>query len=136
MGRQLSAFVTIVAALFVGSSAIAQRSAEPRSAEPSVTPRSAEQPGPATESVQISDEELQTFAKIYSDLQESISKHEAQLAAAQTEEEAGKIQAHFQEESVATVSKHGWTVDKFNSVVKTINADPALADRASALIHN
>ena len=124
MERQLSAFVMIVAGFFVGSSAVAQRSTEPR---PPVQPPSSAQ------SAQISDEELQTFAEIYTDLQDSKSRLEAQLATAKTEEEAGKIQAHFQEESVATLSKHGWTLDKFNSVVSTINSDPALAERVRAL---
>lgn len=120
MERQLSAFVMIIAALFAGSSALAQRSAD-------------QPPAPSTRP-QVSDDELQTFAKIYTDLRESKSKHEAMLASAHNEEEAGKIRAHFEQETVATVSKHGWTVDKFNSVVTTINADPALAERASALI--
>ena len=120
MERQLSAFVMIIAALFVGSSAVAQRSTE--------------QPAPSTRPVQISDEELQTFAKIYTDLQETKSKHEALLASAQTEEEAAKIRTSFEAETTATLSSHGWTVDKFNSFVTTINSDPALAARASALI--
>src|SRR5215471_4441508 len=102
MERQLSAFVMIIAALFAGSSAVAQRSTE-------------QPPAPSARPVQISDDELQTFAKIYADLRQSKSKHEAMLASAQNEEEAGKIRAHFEQETVATVSKHGWTVDKFNS---------------------
>ena len=118
MGRHLSALVMIVAALFVGSSAVAQKSTDP---------------APAART-QISDDELQTFAKIYNDLQQSKSKHEAMLASAQTEEEAGKIRASFEKETDATLSRNGWTADKFNSVVTTINSDPALAERASALI--
>jgi uncharacterized protein DUF4168 len=120
MGRQLSAFVMIVAALFVGSSAAAQ---------------SPDQlPAPSARPVQISDDELQTFAKIYTDLQQSKSKHQAMLASAQTEEEAAQIRARFEEETTATLSSRGWTVDKFNSFVRTINSDPELAERASALI--
>jgi Skp family chaperone for outer membrane proteins len=111
----------IVAALFVGSSAAAQSPDQP--------------PVPSARATQVSDDELQTFAKIYTDLQDSKSKHEAALAAAQSEEEAGKIQEDFQKESSATLSEHGWTADKFNSFVRTINADPELAERARALIH-
>jgi hypothetical protein len=122
MGSQLSAFMMVVAALVVGSSASAQNPAEP--------------PARSTQSAQVSDEELQTFAQIYTDLQDSKSKHEAQLATAKTEEEASKIQDDFQKESSATLSKHGWTMDKFNSFVRTINADPELAERARALIHD
>jgi hypothetical protein len=121
MGRQLSA-LTLVIATLVGSSAIAQNSIDP--------------PARPAPSAQVSDEELQTFAQIYTDIQESKTKHEAALAAAQTEEEAGRIQEDFQKESSATLSKHGWTVDKFSSFVRTINADPELAERARALIHD
>jgi hypothetical protein len=120
MERQVSAFVAIVASLFIGQAAFAQAAIDPTA--------------PATQPGAVSDDELQTFADIYSDLQASKTKHEAQLATAKTDEEAGKIQADFQQESVAMVSKHGWTLDKFNSVVRTINADPALAEKASALI--
>jgi uncharacterized protein DUF4168 len=122
MERQLFAFVMIVAALFVGSSAVAQ--------SPDQLPE------PSARSAQISDDELQTFAKIYTDLRDSQSKHEAALAAAQTEEEAGRIQEDFRKESSATLSQHGWTPDKFNSFVRTINADPELAERARALIRD
>src|SRR6516225_9073177 len=107
MGRQVSAFVIVIAALVVGSSAMAQNSAAP--------------PAQSTQRAQVSDEELQTFAQIYNDLQASKSKHEAALASAQTEEEAGKIREDFQKESGATLAKHGWTLDKFNSFVRTIN---------------
>ncbi len=122
MARQLSALVMIVATLFVGSSAVAQSRDE--------------LPAPSARPTQVSDDELQTFAKIYTDLQDSKSKHEAALAAAQTEEEAGRIREDFQKESSATLSQHGWTTDKFNSFVRTINADPELAERARALIRD
>jgi hypothetical protein len=121
MRSQLFATMMVVAGLGIGSSAIAQDPAAP--------------PAQSGQSAQISDDELHTFAQIYNDLQQSKSKHEAALAVAQTEEEAGKIKEDFQRESGATLSKHGWTVDQFNSLVRTINADPELAERASALIH-
>lgn len=120
MGSQLSATIMVIAALAVGPSAIAQDPAAP--------------PAQSTQSARISDDELQTFVQIYTDLQESKSTHEAALAAAQTEEEAAKIQEDFQKEGGATLAKHGWTADKFNSFVRTINADPELAERVSALI--
>jgi len=120
MGRHLAALVMVTAAMLVGSSAAAQSSDQP--------------PAPSARTTQISDDELHTFAKIYTDLQESKSKHEAMLASAQSEEEAGKIRAHFDEETTATLSRQGWSVDKFNSFVSTINSDPQLAERASELI--
>ena len=121
MGRHLAALGMIVAALLVSSSAVAQ---------------SDQPPAPSARPTQISDDELKTFAEIYNALQHSKSKHEAMLSKAQTEEEAGQVRASFEQETVATLSKHGWTADKFNSFVTTINSDPALAERASALIED
>ena len=122
MERQLSAFVMIAAALFVASSAVAQVSTD----DPAPSARPTQ--------TQVGDDELQTFAQIYTDLQQVKSKHEALLASAKTEEEAGKIRASFEQETNSALSSRGWTVDKFNSFVRTINSDPDLAERASALI--
>jgi len=122
MERLLTALVAVAATVWLGSNAFAQRAE--RSAEPA----------PSTQRANVSDADLQTFASIYEDLQQAVSKHEAQLAAAQTEQEAAGVRASFQEESVATVSKHGWTTDRYNSVVAAITADPALTEKALALI--
>ena len=132
MGSQLSAFMLVGAALAlgsIGSNAVAQSSAEPPE-----SPAQAEPPGSGTDSARISDDDLATFAQIYTDLEESKSQHEAALAEARNAEEADRIHEDLQRESGVTVSKHGWTIDKFNSFVRIINADPALAERTTALI--
>jgi hypothetical protein len=121
MERPLAALVAFAAMLCLDSAAFAQRPV---------------QNVPPTQSTRVSDEDLQTFAKIYGDLQRSIEKHEARLAAAQTEEDARAVQASFEKESVATVAGHGWSLDKYNSVVDAINGDPQLAERAVDLIDN
>ena len=119
MERLMTAFVALAAAVSLGWGALAQEPVRP---------------APSSQAAQVSDQDLQTFARIYEDLQISVSKHEAQMATAQTDDDARKVQASFQEESVATVAKHGWTPDKYNSVVDAIKADPQLSEKAIALI--
>jgi hypothetical protein len=88
---------------------------------------------PATAAA-VSDADLETFASIYVDLLETAAKFEAQMQAAQSEEQALAVRERVQAESLEKVARRGWTPDKFNSVSEAINSDPALADRAVKLI--
>lgn len=112
MDRRFIATITAVAALAIGAGAFAQ-----------------EAPAP-----QPSDTDLQQFADIYVDLQETAGKYEPQIASARTEQEALDVRAKLQEESMATVAKHGWNANKYNTVARAINADPELAEKLIALI--
>jgi len=122
MERRLTAFVAIAATLCLGSSALAQRSVD---GSP-----------PSAQRAQVNDGDLKTFARIYRTLQASADRHKADLAAAQSEQEARTIAADFEQETMTTLSKHGWTADKYDSIVSAINADPDLAERTLALIND
>lgn len=91
-------------------------------------------PAPSSQTVQLSDADLETFADIYVDLRETAEKFEAELAAAGSEDEALKVQSRMQEESVQKVAKHGWTPERYVATAQTINADPELASKTLALI--
>ena len=82
----------------------------------------------------VSDMELETFASIYVDLLDTASKFDAEMKAAQSEEQALEIRGRAQTESIAKVERHGWTPEKFNSVSEAINKDPSLTDKAVKLI--
>jgi len=82
----------------------------------------------------VSDTELETFASIYVDLLDTASKFDAEMKAAQSEEQALEIRGRAQTESIAKVERHGWTPEKFNSVSEAINKDPSLTDKAVKLI--
>jgi hypothetical protein len=112
MDRRFIATIAAVAAIALGSSAYAQQAPAP----------------------QPSDTELQQFADIYVDLQETAGKYEPQIANARTEQEAVDVRAKLQEESMATVTKHGWNADRYNTVARAVNADPELAEKLIALI--
>ena len=89
---------------------------------------------PSAQATAVSDADLETFAAIYIDLVDTAAKFEAEIEAAQTEQQALEIRERAQTESLAKVALHGWTPDKFNDVGQAINSDPALTERAVKLI--
>jgi hypothetical protein len=122
MERRLIALVAIISAATLGLSAsvFAQ--------EPAGPPVSREAPA------QVSDAEIQTFADIYVDLQETANKYEAAMSGAKNEQEARNVQTRMQEESLATVARRGWTAERYLTVAEAINANPALLQKARRLI--
>ena len=93
------------------------------------------QPAPGLgEPIEVSDEDLETFADIYVALEKTLSAYEQELAAAETQEDAQKAQAKLQEDAFARIAEHGWTPDQYNRVVQAVNADAALREKAIALI--
>jgi hypothetical protein len=110
-------------ALAAAPMSFAQQSPEPPSAR-----------APATETVTVSDADLETFATIYADLLDTVDRFEAELNLAQTEEQAREIEGRAQTESLAKITQRGWTPERFSSVSDAIKRDPELTDRAVKLI--
>jgi len=116
--------VAILAAFALAAPvSFAQQSPEPRSER-----------APSTEAITVSDAELETFATIYVDLLETAEKFEAEMKAAQTEDQALDVRQRIETESVAKVEQRGWTPTKFNSVSEAINGSPALTEKVVKLI--
>ena len=111
------------AALAAAPASFAQRLPDAPGAQP-----------PAAEAIKVSDAELETFAAIYVDLIDTAAKFQAEMEAAQTEQQALAIRDRAQTESVAKVTQRGWTPEKFSLVGDAINNDPALTERAVKLI--
>jgi hypothetical protein len=105
-------------------------------AQVSLAQRSPEAPGAGTSptAIAVSDADLETFATIYVDLLDTAATFQAELDAAQTEEQAREIRGRAQTESIAKVAQRGWSPEKFNSVSEAINGDPELTDKAVKLI--
>lgn len=120
------------AALALTSIAVGQEPAPP----PQQPAPPAEQPAPDTppEGAAVSDEDLETFADIYVDLEATLNKFEEELAAVETEQEAQDVQVRMQQESFDKIAERGWTPEKYNMVVQAVNADPQLLQRALELI--
>ena len=96
---------------------------------------SAQVPAPQDEAaLHVSEEELETFAEIYVDLQDTRAQYEEEVVAAETEQEAQEAQTRMQEEAMEKMNDHGWTPEEFNRVAQAVNADPELLSRALALV--
>jgi Domain of unknown function (DUF4168) len=118
MERRFIVMIAAAAAMTLGSAALAQRPPQPAV--------------PAGE--QVSDADLEKFADIYVELRETADKFERQLSTAANEEQARNVQTQLQTESLATVDKHGWTPEKYNTVVEAISTDPELAQKTLDII--
>ena len=111
----------------------------PLAAAQQPTPPPAEPPAPEADvgaQEPITDEELETFADIYIALEETLSRFEEELAAAENEQEAQEAQTRMQEQSFDTLAEHGWTPTQYNRVVQAVNNDPTLLQKAVALIED
>lgn len=78
----------------------------------------------------VTEEDLETFAEIYADLERESRRYERAIANAKSEEEAQEIQARMQRDSLRVLEKRGWSPEKFDRVAKAVTANPDLAAEA------
>lgn len=115
----------------LGSAAWAQ---QPEPGQPPAPPP-AQAPAPSVQQgTEVSEDELDTFAEIYVELQETATKFEEEMASVETEEEAQDVQSRMQQESIDKIAEHGWTPDQYNRVAQAVNSDPELIERTLSLI--
>ena len=125
--------VTLTAAGIAAGTAWSQPPPDPAvqpGTEPPAPP-SAEAP---LEPEDITDEDMETFATIYVELQATAERYEQEIAAVGSEEEAQAVQARLQQESIDTLQRHGWTPDRFNRVAEALNRDPEKVQETLRLI--
>ncbi len=82
----------------------------------------------------LSQDELETFADIFVDLEKTSTKYEMELATVANEREARVLQTEMQREEQQALEKRGWTQAKYEAVNEAVNASPELLQRALALI--
>ena len=125
--------ITLIAAGVAAGAASAQPPSDPAvqpGAEPPVPP-SAEAPlGPED----ITDEDMETFATIYVELQATAERYEQEIAGVSSEEEAQAVQARLQQESIDILQRNGWSPDRFNRVAEALNRDPEKVQETLRLI--
>lgn len=105
----------------------------PRPGTPPPAQQPPEQPAPSPlpePAAEVTDEDLDTFAVIYSSLMDTAAKFEQEIAAAESVEEVEDAQERMRDESIAAIEAEGWTLDMYNSVAQAINANPELAQEA------
>ena len=94
-------------------------------------------PAPAAEqqAIEVTDADMQKFAEIYVDVETKRAEIAEELNAAEDAVPAEEAQVRLQEELVATVEEHGWSVDQYNKVATAISADPEKRDKTVELIN-
>lgn len=85
--------------------------------------------------VQVSESDIQKFAEIYIEVEEARNELSEEMNEAATQEEAQDIQARMQEQIVATIADHGWSVSRYNQVATAISNDAELRSEALDLIN-
>ena len=131
--RRILAPLTAAAALAFMPQLHAQEPVPP--APPPAQPAQPPSPDAAPQAVtEVSDEELETFADIYVELEKTLSQYEEELAQAESQEEAQETQNKLQQDAFDKIAEHGWTPDQYGRVVQAVNADPNLRQKAVALI--
>jgi len=109
---------------------LAQQTETPAPAPPEMTIQEA----PAQET-NVSDADMQKFAEIYVDVETTRVQLTDELNAAEEPVKAEEAQARLQQELVATIEGHGWSVDRYNKVATAISNDPAKRDKTVELIN-
>jgi uncharacterized protein HemX len=113
-----------VFALATGGASLAQAQ------QPAPTPPPAEQ-----QATEVSDADMQKFAEIYVDVETTRAQVAEELKTAEQPVAAEEAQVRLQEELVATVEEHGWSVDQYNKVATAISSDPQKRDKTVELIN-
>lgn len=86
--------------------------------------------------VDVSDAEVEKFAEIYVDVQETREDLTRELQEAQSPENAQEVQALMRNAITETIREHGWDVEKYNRVATAINSDPETREEALDIINN
>ena len=98
-------------------------------------PATTVQEAPAQETTEVSDADMQKFAEIYVDVETTRVQLTDELNAAEEPVKAEDAQARLQQELVATIEGHGWSVDRYNKVATAISNDPKKRDKTVELIN-
>jgi len=111
-------------ALATGSAGLAQAPQQAPAAPP------AEQ-----EATDVSEADMQKFAEIYVDVETTRVQVTEEISASGDKVAPEEAQGRLQQELVATIEEHGWTVDRYNRVATAISNDPAKRDKTVQIIN-
>lgn len=77
--------------------------------------------------IEVSDDELQTFAEAHLDVQEVRAEMEEAIQSAEDPETAQTIQQQSNRQMAAVIQEeHGMEVDRYTQIARAINQDPEL----------
>jgi Tfp pilus assembly protein PilN len=82
----------------------------------------------------VSDKELQTFAKAYVEVQKIKESHQASLKNAQGPEQVQKLQQEINSEMAKAIEKQGLTPEAYSRMLAAINSDNTLSKKVLDLV--
>ena len=98
------------------------------------TPAPAQQsPGASSE---VSDQELQAFAKSYVEFHKMRTIYEPQVGVAKTPEEKTRIQQEAVAKFSSVLEREGLTMERYAALFKAVNGDDRLREKAIKLIED
>lgn len=114
----------------IAASALSMAAATPALAQEGARAPGAEQAMPQ---VEVSESQLELFAKVSDKLGQVRQEYQAKMAAAESTEDAQKLQEDASNAMVAAVESLGMSVDEYNQIAYAIQADPELRSRLEAM---
>ncbi len=84
--------------------------------------------------VEVDDQELETVAEAYVDVQSLTDEYNQRIQQAESAEEAQSLQAEYAEKATSTVEDQGLSIDRYDNVVRAATVDEELRDRLLAQI--
>lgn len=84
--------------------------------------------------VEVDDQELETIAEAYVDVQSLTDEYNQRIQQAESAEEAQSLQAEYAEKATSTVEDQGLSIDRYDNVVRAATVDEELRDRLLAQI--
>ena len=84
---------------------------------------------------EVSDKELQAFAKAYVEVQKIKASQQGSLKNTQDPQQAQKVEQESKVEMAKAVQKQGFTPETYTQLLATVNGDNTLSKKALELIH-
>jgi hypothetical protein len=127
-----------VGALTVGLAQVAQAQAQQA---PSSQQQAAQQSAPAAgaaketvSSADVTDQEVEQFARSYEDVSRIQKESEKQLQSVQDDSATARVKQEVNQKMAAAVESHGLKVERFNLIARSLNEDPTLQQRVQQKI--
>ncbi len=132
--QRLALLAAAVALLFVGvTPALAQEGAPPQQQPPQQQPPQQQQEVP---DVDVDDEELESIAKAYINVQNITTTYRERLNNAEDAEVAKDIQQEYADVANSAIQDEGVSLERYDTVINVAGADPELRERLVLVIED
>ncbi len=91
-------------------------------------------PQTTTETAVPSAADIAAFAQIYAALAAARARFERELGNARTAADVQSLRCRLRAAQRAALARHGWTAQRFSRMAATLDANPAVVERAIAVL--